>query len=114
MENNVKSPKKIPSKEEMLSEIAEIKLKTKDHFVQLLISQLETELNKYTFGPECDEWEETLDNLDNIRLDSALNAIGFKVNDKGKFKYDFGEDIDHTIKLVEIKELKKDAKYPKI
>ena len=62
----------------------------------------EFELNKYKFGPECDEWRETFDSLDNIRLDSALNSIGFKVGDGGELKYDFGEDIEHTIKLMEI------------
>ena len=74
----------------------------------------EFELNKYKFGPECDEWQEIFDSLDNIRLDSALNSINFKVGDGGKFKYDFGEDIEHTLKLVEIRDLEKDTKYPKI
>ena len=202
MKNNEKLGKEIPSKEKIIGEIGEIKLKTKEHFVKLLISQLENdlnkkskpsyievieferiknlfekenrrnmiksslkipekeqayvfkitlargiwrtveihgstlfskfssiiqntfghepahlyefELNKYKFGPKCDEWEEIFDNLDNIRLDSALNSIGFKVGKSGKFKYDFGEDIDHTIKLVGIKKLKEDVKYPKI
>lgn len=202
MKNKDKSDKKILSKKEILSEIGEIKFKTKDHFVKLLISQLESdlnktikpsfiefieferikslfekentrsmiksslkipekeetyvfkitlargiwriveikgstlfskfsitiqnifghepghlyefELNKYKFGPECDEWQEIFDSLDNIRLDSALNSIGFKVGESGKFKYDFGEDIEHTIKLIEIKNLEEDIKYPKI
>ncbi|MEK6850065.1 MAG: hypothetical protein AABX85_00650 [Nanoarchaeota archaeon] len=74
----------------------------------------EFELNKYKFGPECDEWEETFDNLDNIRLDSALNAIGFKVGVRGKFKYDFGEDMKHILELIEIKELEEGVKYLKI
>ena len=74
----------------------------------------ELELNKYKLGPECDEWQETFDSLDNIRLDSALNSIGFKVGDSGTFKYDFGEDIEHTLKLIDIKDPKKDIKYPKI
>lgn len=202
MKNNEKLDKKTPLKEEILREIGEIKVKTKDHFVKLLISQLESDLNKkskssfiesveferiknlfekenrrnmiksslkipekeqtyvfkialargiwriveikgstllsrfssiiqssfghepghlyefklnkYKFGPECDEWEEIFDNLDNIRLDSALNSIGFKAGEGGKFKYDFGEDINHTLKLVEIKESQQDVKYPKI
>ena len=66
----------------------------------------EFELNKYEFGPKCDEWQEIFDGLDNIRLDSALNSVGFKVGESGKFKYDFGEDIDHTLKLIKIKDLK--------
>ena len=74
----------------------------------------EFELSKYKFGPECDEWQETSDSLDNIRLDSALNSIGFKVGDSGTFKYDFGEDIEHALKLVEIKDLEKDVRYPNI
>ena len=74
----------------------------------------EFELNKYKFGPECDEWREIFDSLDNIRLDSALNSISFRVGDGGEFKYDFGEDIEHALKLVEIKDLEKDTKYPKI
>jgi len=202
MDNNEKLDKKMPTKEEILSKIEEIRLKTKDRFTNLLISHLEDnlnktsnapfiefmeferiknlfekekrrgmiesslkvpkkeqvyvfkitlakdiwrvveikgstlfskfsgiiqgifghepghlyefELNKYKFGPECDEWQEIFDSLDDIRSDSAFNSISFKVGGNGKFKYDFGEDIEYTIKLVEIRDLEKDAKYPKI
>lgn len=194
--------KEMPSKENILNEIGKIKLKTKDRFVKLLISQLEEglskttessfiefveferiknlfekenrrsmiksslnipekeqvyafrvslakgiwriieikggtllsrfssiiqssfghepchlyefEFNKHKFGPRCDEWEEIFDGLDNIRLDSALNSIGFKVGETGKFLYDFGENIKHTLKLLEIKNLQQDIEYPKI
>lgn len=200
MKNNEKLDKKMPSKEEIFNKIEEIKIKTKDRFVNLLISHLENnlnksskpsfiesmeferiknlfekesrrnmikssleipekeqayvfkitlargiwriveikgstlfskfsdtiqdifahepghlyefELNKYKFGPKCDEWQEIFDSLDNIRLDSALNSIGFKVRESGKFKYDLGEDIEHILKLVEIKDLRENTKYP--
>ena len=41
-----KLDKEILSKEEILREIEEIKLKTKDRFTNLLVSHLETNLNK--------------------------------------------------------------------
>lgn len=67
----------------------------------------EFRLKGYKFGPECDEWQEIFDYLDNIRIDSALNSVGFKIRDIGGFIYDFGDNIKHTIKLIEIKQAKK-------
>ena len=67
----------------------------------------EFRLKGYNFGPECDEWQEIFDYLDNIRIDSALNSVDFKIGDVGEFIYDFGEEIRHKIKLVDIKKIKK-------
>lgn len=66
----------------------------------------EFKLNNYKFGPECDEWQEIFDHLDNIRIDSALNSINFKIGGIGEFIYDFGENIKHKIKLIEIRKIK--------
>ena len=74
----------------------------------------EFELNKYKFGPECDEWEEIFDSLDNTRVDSAFNIIGFMAGDRGRFLCDFGENIFHSLKLIEIKDLNKEVKSPQI
>jgi len=62
------------------------------------------EIGKYKFGPECDEWQEIFDWLDNFRIDAAINAAGLKKGDKIKFRYDFGEDIMFKIKIEEIKD----------
>lgn len=72
----------------------------------------EFRFREYRFGPECDEWEEIFDGLTNVRIDSIVNSIGLKVNDKGKYICDFGENIVHIIELIEIKEFKENQKYP--
>ncbi len=72
----------------------------------------EFRFGEYRFGPECDEWEEIFDELTNVKISSIVNSIGLKVNDKGKYIYDFGENIIHIIELVEIKEPKENQKYP--
>lgn len=74
----------------------------------------EFRFGEYRFGPECDEWEEMFDGLTNVRIDSIVNSIGLKINDKGVYIYDFGENIKHNIELIEIKEPKENQKYPKI
>lgn len=66
----------------------------------------EFNLNGFKFGPECDEWREIFDYLDNIRIDSAFNSVDFKIGDIGDFTYDFGDRLRHKIKLIEIREIK--------
>lgn len=72
----------------------------------------EFRFGEYRFGPKCDEWQEIFDRLTNVRIDSILNSIGFKLDDKGRYIYDFGEKIEHKIELIEIKEPKENQKYP--
>lgn len=62
-------------------------------------------IGNYKFGPECDEWQEIFDSLDNFKLGSAISAAGLKKGDKFNFLYDFGGQIKFTIEIINIKEL---------
>lgn len=97
--------------DKLLSDLDFLIRKTFDHEPGHLY---EFRLGEYRFGPECDEWQEIFDGLSDIRIDSLTSSIGLKVNDKGKYIHDFGENIEHTVNLVEIKEPEKSQKYPKI
>lgn len=66
----------------------------------------EFRLKDFRFGPECDEWQEIFDSLDNIRMDTVINSIKLNVGEMGEFIYDFGKNLKHKIKLLEIKEVK--------
>ncbi len=62
----------------------------------------EFEIGKFKFGPECDEWEEIFDCLDNFRLDAAICSADLKKGDSFKFIYDFGDNIKFKIKIADI------------
>lgn len=124
MRNKIKKSKKISS--EILVYVFEIKCGNKKRNLEIknnwLVSDLadiiiglfnhepmhlyEFKLKNHSFGPECDEWKEMFDYPDNIRIDSAFNSIDFREGDIGEFIYDFGDNIKHKIKLVEIKKIK--------
>ncbi|OGJ15538.1 hypothetical protein A3K73_05100 [Candidatus Pacearchaeota archaeon RBG_13_36_9] len=63
----------------------------------------EFEIGKYKFGPECDEWEEIFDILDNYRLDAAISFAGLNQGDKIGFLYDFGDNIRFKIEILDIR-----------
>ena len=69
----------------------------------------EFEIGDYKFGPECDEWQEIFDSLDDFRLGSAISAADLKKGDKFKFLYDFGDKILLKIEITEIKKLNMDV-----
>lgn len=62
----------------------------------------EFQIGKFKFGPECDEWQEDFDSLDNFRLDAAITASGLKAGNFFKFRYDFGDNIKFKIEIAEI------------
>jgi|SRR3989338_5621917 len=64
----------------------------------------EFELRKFKFGPECDEWQEIFDGLDNFKISAAINASNLSKGDSFKFLYDFGENIKFNIKILDIKD----------
>ncbi len=70
----------------------------------------EFQIGKYKFGPECDEWQEIFDFLDNYKLGSAISAAGLTKGEKLKFLYDFGEKIPFNIEILDIKKLGSDLK----
>ena len=63
----------------------------------------EFRIGEYSFGPECDEWQEIFDILDNFKLDSAISGAKLEKGDSFYFIYDFGENIKFKIKIKEIK-----------
>lgn len=65
----------------------------------------EFEIGNYKFGPECDEWQEIFDSLDDFKIGSAISAAGLKKGNKFKFLYDFGDRILFNIKIENIKKL---------
>lgn len=65
----------------------------------------EFEIGNYKFGPECDEWQEIFDSLDNFRIGAAISAAGLNKGDNFKFLYDFGDMILFKIEIIAIKKL---------
>ena len=65
----------------------------------------EFEIGNYKFGPECDEWQEIFDSLDDYKLGSAISIAELNKGDKFRFLYDFGEKILFNIEIVDIKKL---------
>jgi|SRR3989344_616158 len=63
----------------------------------------EFEVGKFKFGPECDEWQEIFDELDNFKISAAIDASNLSKGDSFKFLYDFGENIKFNIKILDIK-----------
>jgi len=63
----------------------------------------EFKMGEFNFGPECDEWQEMFDELDNFRISAAINASNLSKGDIFKFLYDFGENIKFNIKILDIK-----------
>ena len=61
----------------------------------------EFQIGKFKFGPECDEWQEIFDSLDNISLNSAILAAKLSRGDIFYFIYDFGENIKFKIEIFE-------------
>ena len=70
----------------------------------------EFQIGKYKFGPECDEWQEIFDSLDDYKLGSAISAAGLDRGDKLKFLYDFGDKILFSIKILDVKKSNVDGK----
>lgn len=64
------------------------------------------EVGKFKFGPECDEWQETFDCLDNFQLGSAISAVRLKKGDFFKFLYDFGNNLKFKVQIKDITKLK--------
>ncbi len=65
----------------------------------------EFEIGRYKFGPECDEWQEIFDCLDDFKIGAAISAAGLKIGDKFKFLYDFGDKIRFKIEIIDVKKL---------
>ncbi|MFH0755544.1 MAG: hypothetical protein V1910_02665 [bacterium] len=65
----------------------------------------EFDIGNYKFGPECDEWQEVFDSLDDFKMGVAISVAGLNEGDVFKFIYDFGSNILFDIKLIEIKKL---------
>lgn len=65
----------------------------------------EFEIGKYKYGPECDEWQEIFDYLDDYKLDDAISAGGLKQGDFFGFLYDFGDNLKFKIQIIDIKKL---------
>jgi len=70
----------------------------------------EFQIGKYKFGPECDEWQDIFDSLDDYKLGSAISIAGLNKGSKFKFLYDFGDKILFDIEIVDIKKLNLDLK----
>ncbi len=68
----------------------------------------EFEIGDYKFGPECDEWQEIFDSLDDFKIGAAISAMNIKKGDKFKFLYDFGDNIRFNIEIRDIKKLNLD------
>lgn len=62
----------------------------------------EFEIGKYKYGPECDEWQEIFDSLDNAKLGGAISMANLKPGDKFRFLYDFGDRIEFKIEVVDV------------
>ena len=62
-------------------------------------------IGNYKFGPECDEWQEIFDSLDDYKLGSAISIAGLNKGDKFRFLYDFGDNILFNIVIVDVKKL---------
>lgn len=65
----------------------------------------EFEIGDHKFGPECDEWQEIFDSLDDFKIGAAISAAGLKKGDSFKFLYDFGDKIKFKIKIIRIEKL---------
>ena len=63
------------------------------------------QIGRHKFGPECDEWQEIFDSLDDYKLGSAISIAELNKGDKFRFLYDFGEKILFNIEIVDIKKL---------
>lgn len=73
----------------------------------------EFEIGKYKFGPECDEWEEIFDSLDDIKIGAAISVAGLKEKDKFGFLYDFGDNIKFRIEIKNIEKVDLEIKNGK-
>lgn len=65
----------------------------------------EFSIGKYKFGPECDEWMEMFDCLEDINLGAAISAAGLDKGGKFNFLYDFGDRIKFSIEIIDSKKL---------
>ena len=63
----------------------------------------EFEIGKIKLGPECDEWKEMFDGLDNFKIDYILAHQGLNEGNTFKFLYDFGDNIRFTIEIRAMK-----------
>ena len=63
----------------------------------------EFKMGEFKFGPQCDEWQEIFDELDNFKISAAIKASNLSKEDSFKFLYDFGENIKFNIKILDIK-----------
>src|SRR3989338_9665827 len=65
----------------------------------------EFQIGGYKFGPECDEWQEIFDSLDDHKLGSVISIAELNKGDKFRFLYDFGDKILFNIEIIDIKKL---------
>ena len=86
----------------MLNEISEM---IQQEFDLEPMHLYEFEIGNYKFGPECDEWQEIFDSLDDYKLGSAISIAGLKKGDRFRFLYDFGDKILFKVEILDIKKL---------
>lgn len=65
----------------------------------------EFKIGDYKFGPECGEWQEIFDSLDDFKIGAAISVAGLNKEDKFKFLYDFGDRILFNVEIIDIKKL---------
>lgn len=63
----------------------------------------EFKIGKLKFGPKCDDWQEIFDFLDNYKICHPVGSAGLSKGDYFSFVYDFGENINFRIKILDIK-----------
>jgi len=59
----------------------------------------EFNMGKLKIGPECDDWQEIFDVLDNLKTGHVISFMKLKKQDSFKFLYDFGENIGFRIQI---------------
>ena len=65
----------------------------------------EFEIGNLKYGPECDEWQEIFDALDDFKVGDAISSVGLKQGDKFKFLYDFGDMHLFKIEILSIERI---------
>ena len=60
----------------------------------------EFKIGEYKYGPECDEWREMFDSLDDVKLGAAISVANLKIGDTFNFLYDFGDSIKFKIQIT--------------
>jgi|SRR3989344_2347971 len=63
----------------------------------------EFQIKMFKFGPECDDWQEIFDGLDNFKICAAIGSANLATGDSFKFLYDFREKIKFKVEILDIK-----------